>query len=310
MRVVIAGGSGYLGARLTDSWLALGAEAIVLTRGAASARAGDPPGLRRVSWDGRRVDDWVASLEEADIVVNLAGERVAGAGLRYRWSEGRKRLLASSRVDAGRALVAGLSSVSRRPSVFVQASGIDFYASGEALASEETIHGEGFLSRLVSQEWEPSTAGVEALGLRRLVLRIAPVIGAGSPVLAPLLLLHRLYVGGPIGGGAQWFPWISIEDLVGALHFLVGDPGASGSYNLVAPGSVRNAELSRALGRILGRPSWLPVPALALRLALGEMADTLLEGVRAEPRRLLDAGYRFCHPDLTGALEAALSPRA
>ncbi|HUX38110.1 MAG TPA: TIGR01777 family oxidoreductase [Rectinemataceae bacterium] len=306
MKVVIAGGSGYLGEKLAGSWSARGAELIVLTRGRAEARPGDPPGLHRVAWDGRTVKDWVSSLEGADIVVNLAGERVAGSSLRYRWSGERKRLLASSRVDAGRALVAGISAITRRPSVFVQASGIDYYASGEALATEEAIHGESFLSRLVSHDWEPSTAAVEALGLRRLILRIAPVIGSGSPVLAPLVLQHRLYIGGPVGGGGQWFPWISIEDLVGSLHFLVDHDNSSGSYNLVSPGSVRNAELSSTLGKVLGRPSWLPIPALVLRLALGEMADTLLEGVRANPKRLLEEGYRFIHSELRTALEAAL----
>ncbi|HUX41707.1 MAG TPA: TIGR01777 family oxidoreductase [Rectinemataceae bacterium] len=309
MRVVLAGGSGYIGASLAASHLTEGSELVVLTRGSESALPGDAPGLRRVAWNGRDPGPWCAALDGADLVVNLAGERVAGPGFAYRWTEARKRLLASSRVEAGKALVAGIAACSRRPQVFVQASGIDYYAAGESRATEDARSGDGFLSRLVADEWEPSTAGVESMGLRRIVLRIGPVIGAGSPVLAPLLLQHRLFAGGPLGPGAQWFPWIAVDDLVGALRFLVARQECFGAYNLVAPGILRNAELSKALARALGRPSWLPTPAFALRLAFGEMAETLLNGVRAIPKRLLEAGYRFVSPDIDTALSSALASR-
>ena len=308
MRVVLAGGSGYIGARLAAAYLAEGAEVFVLTRGPGDARPGEHPGLRRVVWNGRDPGPWCAALEGADLIVNLAGERVAGAGLGYRWTEARKRLLASSRVEAGRALVAGLAACARRPPVFVQASGIDYYEAGEAEATEEARAGEGFLSRLVAEDWEPATAEVEALGIRRLVLRLGPVLGPGSPVLAPLALQHRLYGGGPVGSGRQWFPWIAVEDLVAALRHLVGRDKCEGAYNLVAPGILRNAELSKALGRALDRPSWLPTPAFILRLAFGEMAETLLNGVRAVPKRLLETGYHFIRPDIDSALAAALEP--
>ena len=306
MRVVLAGGSGYLGDSIAASYLAQGSEVVVLTRGSTQSRAGDPPGLRRVAWDGRTQGAWREALEDADLVVNLAGERVAGSGLRYRWTEARKRLLISSRVEAGRALVAAIAASSRRPRVFVQASGIDCYPSGEVVSTEGTRAGDGFLSRLVADEWEPSTAGVETLGLRRIVLRIGPVIGSGSPVLAPLAAQHRFLLGGPIGTGLQWFPWIATEDLVGALRHLAARDDCAGAYNLVAPGILRNAELSRAIGRIMGKPSWLSTPGFALRLAFGQMADTLLEGVRAVPKRLLESGYVFMRPDIDSALMVAL----
>ncbi len=306
MRIVLAGGSGYIGDHIARAYLAEGSEVVVLTRGPAEGLPSDAGGLRRARWDGRSPGDWYAALDGADLVVNLAGERVAGSGFRYRWTDARKRKLVSSRVEAGRALVAGIAAVSRKPPVFVQASGIDYYAAGEVVATETTRAGDGFLSRLVAEEWEPSTIGVEEQGVRRIVLRLGPVIGAGSPVLAPLVVQHRLLAGGPIGPGTQWFPWIAVEDLVGALRHLVGLDSAAGVYNLVAPGILRNAELSRALGRALGKPSWLRTPSFALRLAFGEMADTLLEGVRAVPKRLLESGYRFIRSDIDSALLAAL----
>lgn len=147
------------------------------------------------------------------------------------------------------------------------------------------------------------------MGIRRIVLRLGLVIGAGSPVLAPLVLQHRLFAGGPLGSGAQWFPWVAVEDLVGGLRHLVARQECAGAYNLVAPGILRNAELSAALARALGRPSWLPTPAFALRLAFGEMAETLLNGVRAIPKRLLETGYRFISPDIDAALSSALASR-
>lgn len=306
MRVVIAGGSGYIGRELVRSFLSEGAEVLVLSRNPGPGTAGAPS----IQWDGRSPGRWHEAVDGAELLINLAGERVAGPSPRYRWSADRKRLLAASRAEAGRALVAAVEAATHRPRLLIQASGIDYYAPGEVVADESTLQGVGFLSRLVAEEWEPSTAPVELLGTRRLVLRLAPLLGPGSPVLGPLLLQHRLFAGGPLGHGQQWFPWIALEDLIGALRFLAAKETASGAYNLVAPGIVRNAELSRILGALLGRPSWLPAPAFALRLAFGEMADTLLEGVRAEPARLLAEGYQFRRPDLPSALRASLATRS
>ena len=308
-QVVIAGGRGYLGRSIAEAWSSLGKEVVVLTRGEGAAFP-SRPGLVFRTWDpspSAAGEDLAVLMEGAFLVVNLAGERVAGLGPRYRWSEKRKSLLVASRREAGQALVAAIRKTARPPSVFVQASGIDYYAPGEEGRDEGSPPGSSFLSRLVAQEWEPSTAPVEALGVRRIILRLGPVLGPGSPVLAPLVLQHRLFAGGPLGRGRQWFPWIALGDLVGALVHLVGLPESKGPYNLVAPGLVRNEELSRILGRLLGRPSWLRTPAFALRLALGEMAGTLREGVGAEPARLLGSGYSFSRPNLEGALVEALA---
>ncbi|MFZ4617120.1 MAG: TIGR01777 family oxidoreductase [Rectinemataceae bacterium] len=311
MKVVIAGGTGYVGRALVASFLGTGDEVLVLSRGgvSADASAGVERRPQALRWDGKTQGPWSHALDGADLVVNLSGERVAGPSPAYRWTPARRRLLAESRRDAGGALVEAIIAASVRPGVFIQASGIDYYPPGEGLAREGDAPGTGFLSRLAARDWEPSTEAVETLGVRRIVARLGPVLGSGSPVLAPLLRQHRLCAGGPVGSGRQWMSWVALADLVGGLRHLAADPHAQGAFNLVAPGSLRNAELSEALGRILHRPSWLPLPSFALRLAFGAMADTLLLGVRAEPRRLLDAGYSFRFPEIGAALEASIPDR-
>ncbi|MEI6386570.1 MAG: TIGR01777 family oxidoreductase [Spirochaetota bacterium] len=313
MKIVIAGGTGYVGRALAASFLATGDEVLVLSRGgaataaeAATAPGTAVPGLQTAHWDGKTQGPWSCAIDGADLVINLAGERVAGPSPAYRWSSARRRILQESRRDAGRALVDAITSASHKPGVLIQASGIDFYPPGEDLAREGDQPGTGFLSRLVANEWEPSTEAVETLGVRRIVARLGPVLGPGSPVLRPLLLQHRLCVGGPLGTGRQWMSWVALADIVGGFRHLAAESQARGAFNLVAPGSLRNAELSEALGRVLHRPSWLPVPAFALRLAFGAMADTLLLGLRAEPRRLLDAGYSFRFPEIGAALAASI----
>jgi uncharacterized protein (TIGR01777 family) len=308
MKIIIAGGTGYVGRALAASFLATGDEVLVLSRGGASAeaRAGVEQGPQALLWDGKTQGLWSRAVDGAGLVVNLAGERVAGPSPAYRWTPARRRLLQESRRNAGCALVEAISAASVRPGVFIQASGIDYYPPGEGPAREGDAPGTGFLSRLVAEDWEPSTEAVESLGVRRIVARLGPVLGSGSPVLSPLLLQHRLCAGGPVGSGRQWMSWVALADLVGGLRHLAMDSQARGAFNLVAPGSLRNAELSAALGRVLHRPSWLPLPSFALRLAFGGMADTLLLGVRAEPRRLLDSGYSFRFPEIGAALEASI----
>ena len=308
MRVIIAGGTGFIGRALAADWASRGNEVLVLSRNAPDEGPARNlgPGVTPVRWEGRGGGDWADYVDGAGLVVNLAGERVAGAGLAYRWTKTRKTLLETSRREAGAALVAAIGAARLKPRVLVQASGIDYYGAGEEAVDETSSAGSSYLSSLVGGIWEPSTAAVEAMGVRRIILRMGPVLGAGSPVLGPLVLQHRLFAGGPLGSGRQWFPWVALEDVLASLRFPVGREEAAGPWNLVSPGIVRNGELSRSLATLLGLPSWLGTPAFALRLAFGEMAETLLTGVHALPRRLLEAGYRFAYPDIGAVLGAAL----
>jgi len=184
----------------------------------------------------------------------------------------------------------------------VQGSAVGIYgARGDEEVSEEGAPADDFLATLC-REWEAASASVEAAGVRRAVVRSGVVLSTRGGALPQMALPFKLFAGGPVGHGRQWVPWVHLDDEVGAIHFLLGRPQARGAFNLVAPQPVRNRDLAKTLGRVLRRPAWLPAPAFALRLLFGEMASVLLEGQRAVPTRLTEAGYAFRYPDLEGAL--------
>ena len=259
------------------------------------------------AWYGRSAKGWGHLADGAGAIINLAGERVAGASPALRWSEERKRRICQSRQQAGAAVVEAVAAAQVKPGVVVQMSGIDYYATGNTVTTEESPSGSGFLSHVVRDCWEESTAKLDELGVRRVVVRTAPVLGAASPIVGPIVLQHKLFVGGTLGNGKQWFPWVHLTDVVNVIRFLIDTPAAQGPFNLVAPEMVTNADLSKAVGRVLGRPSWLPAPAFAFKLAFGEMSVTLLEGVRAQPKRLSDLGYQFQFPTLEAALRESIA---
>jgi uncharacterized protein len=306
MRVIIAGGSGLIGRAVAGALAAAGNEVVVLSRDPDRVR-GLPAGVRAARWDGHSAAGWEALLEAGSAVINLAGEAIAAG----RWTEERKRRIRASRVDAGRAVVAAVrlaAEAGRAPAVVLQASGIGYYGdAGDREVDEDSPPGADFLAE-ASVAWEASSAEVEALGVRRVVLRTGVVLDRDGGALPKMLPPFRLGLGGPLGGGRQWFPWIHMADEVGAILFLLAAEAASGPFNLCAPRPVRSRDFARALGKQLHRPSILPVPAPALRLALGELAAALLGGQRANPRRLLAAGYRFRFPDLPEALADLLAP--
>jgi len=238
-------------------------------------------------------------MDEADAVVHLAGESI-GAG---RWTAGRKRQILDSRVASTQAMTAALLRAERPPRVFVQASAVGYYGScDDRVITEEAPPGSDFLAR-VCQEWESASLELETRGVRRIVARTGIVLSAEGGALPRMALPFKLFAGGPAGSGRQWMPWIHLADEVGALRFLLEHEQARGPFNLTATNPVTNREFSSLLGKALHRPSLLPAPALALRLALGEMADLILTGQRAVPNRLLDLGYKFRFPDLDSALQ-------
>lgn len=276
-------------------------EAVVLSR-RPERQEGLPPGVRAVGWDGRTLDTWVEEVAAADGVVQLSGESIFG-----RWTTAKKARLVASRVESSKLLADAFAAVRRRPRVLVQGSAIGFHGDrGEDEVSEETPAGDDFLS-LLALGWEAASAAVEQLGVRRPVIRTGLVLAREGGALPKLRLAHLLFGGGPFGSGRQWTPWIHLADEVGAIRFLLEHPQATGPFELVAPEPVRNRELSRAVGRALRRPSWLPVPRFALRLLFGEMAESLFAGQRARPLRLQALGYRFRFPAIDGALADLLA---
>jgi uncharacterized protein (TIGR01777 family) len=303
MKIVIGGANGLLGKRLVLALRARGDEVVALVRGPGGLR-GDG-GLYAV-WDGRTVSpNWTRFVEVADAVINLAGANVGSE----RWSEARKREILSSRIDSTRALVSAMRSATRRPAVFLCASAVGYYGSrGDEALDERAPPGRDFLAQ-VCAEWEAEANTAGPLSVRVVSLRTGVVLapeGEGS-ALDQLLIPFKLFVGGPVGSGKQWFPWIHLDDEIAAILWALDHPELRGPLNLVSPGIATMGDFCAALGKALHRPSWLPVPAFAIRAAIGEFAEALLGGQRALPSKLLSSGFSFRHPALPAALAQLLS---
>lgn len=299
MNILITGGTGLIGRALSASLLEDGHRVTILTR---AQRSPDRSGVTYVNWDGRTPRGWGHLLAEMDGVVNLAGENI-GAGL---WSGERKQRIRASRLNAGHALSDALRGIDRRPQVLIQSSAVGYYGVDEERSFDEGFPpGSDFLSG-VGVDWEESTREIETLGVRRVIIRTGVVLDPKEGILPRFSLPFRLFVGGPMGSGRQWISWISLRDEVRAIRFLLERETSRGAYNLCTPRPVRNADFGRALGRVMGRPYWLPVPAFALRLVLGEMSILVLEGQQVLPTRLLQEGFEFLDRDLEATLKALL----
>jgi uncharacterized protein (TIGR01777 family) len=258
---------------------------------------------RLIRADTTQPGPWQQAAAEADWIVNLAGRTIF-----HRWSEAYKQQIRDSRILTTRNLVAALPG--HRPVVLISTSAVGYYGDGaDALLAETAPAGNDFLARL-SVDWEQAALDATAKGARVAIARFGIVLSADGGALAQMLPAFRWLVGGPLGSGRQWFPWIHMGDLVAAIEFLAGRDDLAGPFNLCAPHPVINRELARTLGRTLGRPAFVPAPAPALRLLMGEMAGVLLAGQRAVPQRLMAAGFQFRYPHLDGALEALLARRS
>jgi uncharacterized protein len=277
MRVAVAGSSGLIGGHLAAALRNRGDEVVALPR------------LGTRPW----------SVEGADAVVNLAGASVAGR----RWTPAYKKEIADSRVLATRTAVEAIASASRKPRVLVNASAVGYYGGrGDELLEESAGPGADFLAN-VSQKWE---AEAQRAPVRSVQIRTGVVLSPKGGALEKMLPPFKAFVGGPIGSGKQWFPWIHIADEVRAILWVI-DHDLTGPVNLVAPGIVTMRDFAKALGRALRRPSWAPVPAAPLKILVGEFATALLEGQRAVPKKLLDSGFRFRFDDVDSALRDVLA---
>jgi uncharacterized protein (TIGR01777 family) len=306
MRVVITGGTGLIGRALSENLAADGLEVIVLSRSPEQSTP-LPAGVQAVRWDARTAAGWGHLADGAAAVVNLAGASLAGEGFfPTRWTEERQHVISESRVHAGRAVVEAVERADQKPLVVVQSSAVGYYGFRDEALTEEAGPGNDWGARFTAEIWEPSTAPVEQMGVRRVVVRSGVVFSTEGGALPRLLLPFRLFAGGPMGSGEQWYSWIHLQDQVRALRFLIETEEAGGAYNLTAPSPVRNGELAKLIGRVMGRPSWIPVPGFAMRLAFGEVADVVLKGQRALPQRLLDQGFEFQFPSAEAALEDLL----
>ena len=294
VKILIAGGSGFVGRFLCWRLAELGHRPVVLSR---------RPQAGELAWDGRSLaGEALNAAGECPAWVNLCGAGVADA----RWSRERKKVLQESRLAPTRALVEALGRASAKPKVLINASAVGYYGeTGDRTADESFSYGTGFLPSLCAM-WEHEAMAAAALGVRPVCLRLGVVLGADGGILARVAPLFRLGLGGPLGGGRQWLSWISREDLAGLVAHLISSD-VSGGVNAVSPHPVTNRVFAQTLGRVLGRPAWVRVPGLALRLLLGEMADVLLQGQRTAPKKAQASGFVFLQPDLEAVLRDELS---
>lgn len=299
MNIIIAGASGFIGQALLTSLRASGHDVRRLVR----VRTGEPDAI---AWDPERRHIAAGELDGADAIVNLAGENIAGG----RWSAARRRAILRSRIDATATLVDATGRVAQKPALLVNASAVGCYGDrGDAVVDEISPVGAGFLAE-VCESWEAEAAAAGAHGVRVVFLRLGLVLGHGGGALQKLLPAFRWGLGGPLGSGGQWMSWVHRDDVIGIIAHALRDQRMRGPVNAVAPNPVTNAEFTRTLGRVLGRPAVLPVPAFALKAAFGQMAnEALLGSTRAIPRKLQELGFEFRYPELEAALTEAVGPR-
>jgi uncharacterized protein len=300
MRFTITGASGLIGSRLVAELTRRGDEVTVLSRSPDRSRQ-QLPGVSAVHWDPAGAPAPAGALAGRDAVLHLAGENVA-----QRWSDDARRRIRQSRELGTRNLVAGLRDAEPRPAALISASAVGYYGPhGDERLDEDTPPGSDFLAQ-VCVTWEREAQAAEALGMRVVRVRTGVVLERDGGALSKMLLPFRLGAGGPVAGGGQYMPWIHVDDVVG-IYLAALDGGWTGAVNASAPEPVTNKAFSKALGRALHRPAVAPIPALAIRLLYGDMAEIVTEGQRAVPRRTTELGYTYRHPDLDAALRAVLA---
>jgi uncharacterized protein (TIGR01777 family) len=301
MRVTVTGATGRIGGTLVAALLARGDEVTVLSRNPERARA-SLGAVEAVAWDPGAEPAPPAALAGRDAVVHLAGEDVA-----QRWTDDAKRRIMESREVGTRHLVEGLAAAEPRPRALVSSSAVGWYGPhGDERLTEDAPAGTDFLARVVAA-WEREADRAAELGMRVVKVRTGVVLEREGGALSKMLPAFRLGAGGPVAGGGQYMPWIHLDDIVGIYLAAIDGEDWSGPVNATAPEPATNAEFTRALGRALHRPAVVPVPAFGIRLLYGEMAQMVVNGQRAVPRRALELGYRFRHPELDEALRSALS---
>jgi hypothetical protein len=300
MRILLTGGTGFVGRALVAALCDDGHQSVVLSR-RDKPPVSWPSGATLRRWSGPPAAIPPDAIDGVDAVINLAGESIGGG----RWSKRRKDILWISRVETTRLLREAIDNAAQKPRIMISGSAVGYYGfHGDEEITEAESPGSDFLATLCSH-WEEAAKPVVRHGVRLMLLRTGVVFENGS-ALARMMLPFRLFVGGPVGNGGQYLSWIHRADLIGVIRFALSNERLSGPVNAVSPQPQTNRAFSRSLGRIMRRPSFVPTPAFALRLALGEMADLILEGQRVVPRRLAEFGFQYKYPDLESALRAIL----
>lgn len=300
MKILISGGTGFVGSHLVDALLEQGHTVTALGRSPGHRREGHPR-FKFISADTTRPGAWQAAAATSDACINLAG-----ASIFQRWNARTKGAIRDSRILTTRHITQAIPDGGRY--FLFSASGVGYYGSrGDETLTEEASAGDDFLARL-GVEWEAEAEAARRKGARVVCGRLGVVLHQDGGALARMVPVFKLGLGGPLGSGRQWFPWIHLEDLIAAVLFLMENEACQGAYNFCAPEAITNRMLARALGRALRRPALMPAPALAMKTVLGEFSSVLLGSQRALPERLQQAGFQFRHPTLEQALKAILRP--
>lgn len=302
MKVAIAGATGFVGSRLVEKLQAEGHQIVVLTRSRSRGQKVFPPqafpAVEIVEYQPQQSGDWQAAIAGCDGVVNLAGYPIAES----RWTESVKQEILTSRETVTQQIVDAIAKANPKPAVLVNASAIGYYGTSETATFDETsAPGDDFLAT-VCQKWEATAQQVTATGTRLVILRLGIVLGDGGAI-AKMLTPFRMFAGGPIGSGKQWFSWIHRDDLVNLIIKALLDSSMQGTYNATAPNPVRMNQLCQALGEVMNRPSWLPVPDFALELLLGDGAKVVLEGQQVLPKRTTETDFEYQYSTVKPALK-------
>ncbi len=305
MRVAVTGATGFVGSRLVERLQADGHQVLVLARNSDRATRIFPtaafPAVEVVAYTSLQSGEWQQRISGCDGVVNLAGEPIS-----ERWTATHKQSIVSSRQLGTQKLVEAIAQANPKPQVLVSASAIGFYGTSETAAFDETsAAGNDFLAE-VCKVWEAEAQTVKDSGVRLVILRLGVVLGMGGAI-AKMLTPFKLFAGGPIGTGKQWFSWIHREDVVNLIVQALTQPNMEGVFNATAPNPVRMAEFCNTLGQVMNRPSWLPVPAFAIEALLGDGAIVVLEGQQVLPQRTQTTGFQYQYSDLKPALEEVLA---
>ncbi len=300
--VLITGGSGFLGRRISQELIGRGDRVTVLSRDAAKTRGKVPLGVRAAGWTPTKEGPWYDELDNVDAVIHLAGEVVA-----QRWSDAKKKEIVDSRVGSTERLVEAIARAKHRPKVLVCASATGFYGTsdGKTEQDETSPRGTGFLAELVEQ-WEAAAKKAEEFGVRVVNLRIGVVFGKGGGALEKMVPAFKLFVGGPIGSGEQIYSWIHVDDVAGLALMAIDDERVTGPVNATSPYPASAGEVAKTIGATLNRPSFFKVPKVIVSAMLGEAAEIVTESQRILPRRAIELGYEFHYARLQPALESIL----
>jgi uncharacterized protein (TIGR01777 family) len=297
MKILITGGTGFVGTQLTSRLTRDDHEVTILTRSLKRAK-GSSSGISYLEGDPTKRGPWQETIKNHDAVINLAG-----ASIFAKWTEEHKKAIRESRVSTTRNIVEGIPPHPPKQFTLFSTSAVGYYGfCGDEELTEESPHGEDFLARM-AVEWEGEALKAKDKGARVVITRFGVVLGEKGGALSQMIPLFKKYIGGPIGSGKQWFSWVHIKDLAEAFIFLLKHPEISGPVNVCAPNPVRSKDLAKALGKVLHRPSFMPAPGFMVKLVLGEFGSVILKGQRVIPRRLLDSGFAFEYPDIDKALQ-------